>query len=351
MIDVLPVLFAISILYFTRKTDSDTDCLSVAQTTNIRGLMAVAIVMHHLSEQTKGGFLMPTLVHVGYLIVGVFLFFSGYGLLKQYENKGERYLNSFWLNRIIPLAADYFIITIVYVVGKLILGYQITLSGVLGSFVNGSPVATNSWYIIVQLLLYILFYSCFRFCAEEYQAIWGCFWGTVLLVAFFRKLGYSSIWYISLFPFCTGQLYAHHEEKIKTYLSENWTKCFVCVLLLFIFFSELPLLLSKMIGGIGFFRQLCRMLSTTVFAVLATLVMYKIRISGEFWRRLGSVSLEIYMIHGLVMLFFKSMPHFHENELLYALGVILVSIVVAFPLNALFRLLNLRIRSLNQKLQ
>ena len=84
--------------------------MSLSQTKELQGFTAVCIVFHHLGQKTCAPWLNPKyIVHgldffvpIGYLLVAVFLFCSGYGMYKSYHTK-ENYLEGFFARRFMPL--------------------------------------------------------------------------------------------------------------------------------------------------------------------------------------------------------------------------------------------------------
>ena len=80
------------------------DSLSLDAMTSLKGLMAICVILHHISQkaafqQTKT---IPIFEHIGFLFVGVFFFCSGYGLYKSFSTK-ENYLKGFLKKRVLPI--------------------------------------------------------------------------------------------------------------------------------------------------------------------------------------------------------------------------------------------------------
>ncbi|MBJ2174899.1 hypothetical protein JBL43_11670 [Aureibaculum sp. A20] len=55
--------------------------------TMLKGLLAVGIVLHHLSEKTNVIFIIDYFKYLGSAIVSIFFFISGYGLLNSLLTK------------------------------------------------------------------------------------------------------------------------------------------------------------------------------------------------------------------------------------------------------------------------
>ena len=71
--------------------------LSKDNCNSFRGLFALIIIIHHIAKSVSSGIILKPFTQVGYLIVAVFFFYSGYGLMKKhivvvhgmYENNAQ----------------------------------------------------------------------------------------------------------------------------------------------------------------------------------------------------------------------------------------------------------------------
>ena len=89
------------------KKESSVDYLSVEYTTNFRGIAAIGVILHHMSERINAGVFFSKLSMIGYLLVTLFFFLSGYGLLVQYQKKKDGYLKGFLKKRVLYLGLIY----------------------------------------------------------------------------------------------------------------------------------------------------------------------------------------------------------------------------------------------------
>ena len=329
--DLFLLVCFISMLIFIRPVGrgcQNDQYLSSDTTTYLSGFMAVGIILHHLSEAVPGGRFFPQLVHLGYLLVSVFFFLSGYGLMVQYRKKGSRYLEGFWKKRVLYIVLVYLWVSVAYAVVKALTGTEMSLRIFFASFVNGSPVATNSWYVIVQVLLYAIFWFVFRFVpGSNHAKIAAVTVMEAVLAVLFSLLSYSSIWYLSNFAFAAGMLWAEEKEPIDLWLKKHWLTGEALSLLVFVFFSGLPLIFSRVGIDFEWISVVCRFLSSTAFTVFLITAMRKIRPVGKIWKKIGEMSFEIYLMHGMVMLLLRKVI---ENDLLFAVSVIPVSLVVSW---------------------
>ena len=97
--DLFAVLLAILLLWNCGYSDFNQEYLSKDNSRIIKGFCSILIVIHHIAQRTTGGIIFPVFGYIGFLAVGVFFFYSGYGVMVQYELKGQRYLERFFGSR------------------------------------------------------------------------------------------------------------------------------------------------------------------------------------------------------------------------------------------------------------
>ena len=315
--------------------DSKGTYLSLDNTKILRGILAVAIVLHHISEHAHTGRFFPVMVHAGYLIVAVFFFLSGYGLLTSYHKKGRNYLKGFWKKRILYLFIIWFLVSLVYWLFNVVIGQMnIGINSFLLSFVNGHPIAKNSWYIFVQLLMYVLFWLVYIIPDDKLSGkgkVTMVFILLILLALLFSKVGYSSIWYMSNFAFVFGLFYAEKKPVFDKMLANHWWMCLLSTVAGFVVFSALPLLLEHFGMGFSFLRLLSRMVSSVAFVAVLVVLLFRIRLVGNLWGKIGLMSLEIYLLHGMVYSFFHSEVCYIREDWLWTLLTLVVAIIIAIP--------------------
>ena len=321
--DIVFGFFLVSILLFVRPQKDKVDYMSVGNILPLRGIMAVLIILHHFSEKIVGGRFFPLLQHAGYLIVAIFFFLSGYGLMFSYNIRGKEYLKDFLKNRVLYLVIVYLLVTALYAV------YHI----IIGDFRFSLTIAENSWYIWIQIILYIFFWFSFKFFGGKSKktAICSIFVLQVLLTILLIFAGFADIWYISNFAFIFGIFISFNKTKIDFIIKKYYLVFAFSSFVLFAVFSILPTV-------IGFYT-IFRMLSTVSFCLVFMSIIYVIRITSKFWSSIGKFSLEIYLLHGFVYMF---LHRFISNDVLW----IIVTLVITIPLSYSASLINTKIKKL-----
>lgn len=105
------ILFILLLIlaYHRKESEGFPSILDKSMNLSFRGGLALLIVFHHISKvfefplSSQGGI-------YGETVVGLFFFFSGYGLMMQYMKRGETYLNGLLLNRAKKLLPSFLII-------------------------------------------------------------------------------------------------------------------------------------------------------------------------------------------------------------------------------------------------
>ncbi|MBE6992940.1 MAG: acyltransferase [Ruminococcaceae bacterium] len=313
------------------------DCLSKDSTVSMRGLFALTVVLHHLSAYAYSGLTFPIFSYVGFISVSVFFFLSGYGLMTRYGQQGRGYLKSVLTNRIPRLVAIYLITTVVYALVFMVMGYKVTLRYVLWSFVSGSPLALNSWYILALLLLYLMFCAVFAlFGKRKGLSLTMMATMTLCYILVLHKLGYDYHWYMSVPGFAVGIIWAASRESIHAMAEKKWWLWTIAAAVVFWLVYRLSGL--TMIWSIPGLNLGSRLAAAATFPVLVVLLSMKLKLGGKLLNFMGGISLELYLFHGLVYAFLRSSVVYISNDALWVWLSVVLSVAVAFIFNRVFKI-------------
>lgn len=208
---------------------------------------------------------------------------------------------------------------------------------------NGAPIAMNSWYIVAQIHLYIVFWAVF-YCMQG-KAKWiAPMTVTILTIAvmlMYCAAGYDSYWYLSGLAFPVGVWYASENEDICKHIEKSYSLCMCIVASIFVLFSAMPGVIAGFGNLMDIVYPVCRNISSAAFAVAIALALKKIQIKSQIWTYLGSISLEIYLLHGLMILCFKNKC---DTEAVWTLVVLSTSILMAMVAEMINKRIALLIR-------
>lgn len=339
-IDILPIVLLVITLIGIKPirplSGINREYLSVDTGKCYRGLFAVVVVLHHISQRTQTGMAFHAFYYMGSLAVAVFFFLSGYGLQKSYMVKQEKYRKKFLARRLPTVLFPYIAVTAIYwVMYYYTDGISYSFKDVITAIVKGSPIVSNSWYIINILLFYAVFWLLMCICKKNYRSmiILSCMWYPVYAL-FCIKMGYGSWWYTSTPVLIIGMFWAVYEEKIIDVINNHnsiipltWGLFAVS----FLFQNKLKIFIPSYGTELIF-----SVVTVSLFAVSVVLFSVKFRFGNKILAFLGSISLEIYLIHGLFIKVLRSDKLYIRNELIWAVLVVGASVAAGYILHIFF---------------
>ena len=366
---IYPILAVILLFGFKRakKGEFNEEWNSFSETKAIQGLMALCIVCHHTAQQTCVNWLpsgnivngLNVFSDTGFLFVGVFFFWSGYGLFKSFKSK-QKYLSGFISKRVVPVLVPYVIVCFLFTLERIFvfkekmpLWFKITnFTGITIGYYFG-------WYIQAIVVFYLVFYFAFKYSLYFFDAILYVFVCVLLWVVAGLIIDHNDYfmrgqwWYNStmLFPF--GVLFAKNESKIIEFLKKRFIILVPSSIILFFlsfFFSRFMESIGGYYGemmGFPFSKKiLYRVLTLTpqlLAAVMFTLILLLICMKAKFHNKvldfLGSHTLEIYLTHAFFLEFFAISYNYKRDSIFYARPwlLLLVTFILTIPTAVLLK--------------
>jgi len=336
--------------------------LSLPQSKALQGMCVLLIVFHHISQKIYVRQDLPQLithsldpfVNAGFLLTAVFFFFNGYGLYKSYTSK-PGYLDHFLSKRLTAPLVAYYMTGLIFFALRLALGEKIGKKLIIlymSGLVHCSP---YSWYIVILILFYVVFYLVFKR-AKDVRSATVIFSVIVLaymiLGLFIPRNSYflrGEWWYNSVFMMPLGMFFAGSEDRIISHVKRNYGK-YLAVHLVLVF--PVFKLSEFVIQRFGYFNDsipygtmckaislLSHMLCVYMFIALILLTSMKIKIGNRVLAFLGKYTLEIYLIHGILVEVFDHdfvgiapSPIPVSSPFLYILCVIIATLPVSLLL-------------------
>ena len=281
------------------------DFLEKKQTDAIKGFFILMVLMSHcLLEINTAGFLPSRSLDIlcfrirsefGQLIVVMFLFYSGYGVMESIKKKGSEYLDHFPRRRLLTTLLNFDVAVLVYVVLNLVWGVHMTLGQIGWSFIGWESVGNSNWYIFVILYCYLVTWVCgklFIHCDLK-MVLWTSFLifaGEIALS--FLKHG-QSWWYNTMLCYPAGMFLSFFKEPIIAFFKRYYYPVLGLVLLMFLclhFQSFIPS-----------FRGLTHNAKSIVFSFLVVLSTMKVKTGNRFLYWAGLCVFPIYIYQRLPM--------------------------------------------------
>ena len=240
MTSLFVIIALLFLIYFSKSSKSDKNSSFLGRESNqcFRGLLALLIVFHHVCKyyefplSSEGG-------AYGITVVGLFFFFSGYGLMKQYATKGNVYCNGFLIKRTKKLLPSFLIISVLSILAENLTGLKILETG-YGNV--GFIIVPNSWYVYVLFFYYIAFVLSCRILNESHKIVYMLLGATIVLIVFTTLIGLGDWWWKSSFAFNAGTslplIEKKYENRIDVIKKRGFSDSFN-------FFNILEIILAK----------------------------------------------------------------------------------------------------------
>lgn len=231
---------------------------------------------------------------MGQLVVALFFFYSGYGVMKSFMAKGDFYLGTYPRKRLLTTLLNFDVAVFCFVLLAWIMGEEIGFPRILLSFIGWESVGNSNWYIFVILCCYLAFYVVFKVFGSRYRlgtAILALVALIGMLVLYVFKPTY---WYTTLLVFPSGVAYALYSEKLEHLIQK---KFWLSIIILLAAFLLLGLLMkTHPMHGLTFNAK------AIVFALLIVTLTMKVRIGNQWLRWCGFSLFPLYIYQRLPMI-------------------------------------------------
>ena len=350
-----------------KRREWNEEYCSLGQTKILLGINAILIPVHHIAQKTCASWLdekyiipgLEVFVPVGHLLVAVFLFCSGLGLYKSFKSKRD-YLKGFVKKRILPLVIAYYLSEYIYLLVRVFMGEKMSPKDVI-CYISGLHMANmNAWYLVAIVFFYAFFYLSFRFCRKEGTAILWMFVACVLYALLGAAVGHQNYWWIrgewwynSIILLPVGLLFARYEQKITAFFKKTYVFLLPFSILLTVGLYVLSEYVMKVWGYYGEYWGdpllilhrlgccLVQWLLCISYVAVNFLVLLKVRLGNGLLKLVGSVTLELYLMHGMFVELFGFDFLNEVPSIVYIKNVplfILVVFACSVPMTFLFRL-------------
>lgn len=200
-----------------------TDYMSIEKTTSTKGIFTFLIFLSHAMGYCTSA---PTndigiriLTFLGQMVVVMFLFYSGFGIMEQYGRRGGSYLKSFPKKRILKLLLHFDLAVLLFLFVQLLLGNTYPLSYYFLCWIGWTSIGNSAWFIFDMLLLYLISYLTLLL-IEKHSVpkitalIFLIFLSFLLWLFLWRTKSGSTWWYNTIFAFPLGAVYSQIRSKV-----------------------------------------------------------------------------------------------------------------------------------------
>lgn len=312
------------------------DYLSFDTTNAIKGIFIVFVFIRHVTpyilnsgytfdDSILSQFFLHIDASVGQLIVAMFLFYSGYGVMESIKKKGIPYVDSIPRKRILTTLVNFDIAVALFAVIALLLHKNYSLKTYLLSFTGWESVGNSNWYIFVIMLCYLIAYVCFRINAGKLKAY------PMRAILYFFFLGLSvlalscvkpSWWYDTMLCFGVGVLFSVWRDCIESFLKRYYWFVLPAVLLLLFLLGRSPY----------YIRGLVHNTYSIVLCLLIVMLTMKIKVNNAVLIWSGKNLFPLYIYQRVPMIILSSIcggVFVSSYPVLYTLACLLITLLFA----------------------
>jgi len=330
----LPIILAVISVIGIKFSRFHNDYMGLSQTTAIKGVFAAIIVMSHLlgyvtvSHPTEVLY-KSILGYIGQLMVALFFFYSGYGVVVSYAKKSD-YLKTFIKNRFLKILVHFDLAVLLFAILNLIFSIEHPAVQYVTCWFAWGTIGNSNWFIFDTLVFYLIAFVAMTIhkrtktglavLAVFITALCAGFW---FVLRWIKGIdGY--FWYDTVFCFPAGIWYAVFKEKIDTF-AKKW----------YFYIPSLGLIVAAFAVLYGYrFNPVYYSVLSPVFCLLLTFVTMRVKLDNKILAWLGKHSFSIYIIQRIPMIILARLGLNSNNNLYTALVVITV-----FPVAWLFSML------------
>ena len=318
---------------FASPNKFHADYISKDRTNAIKGIFVALILLSHGRQymELSGAYDNPYLTlqnHLGQMVVAMFLFYSGFGIMESIKRNGYGYVKSIPLKRFPSVLLNFNIALVLYLALGLYSGKTYDIKTILLSMVGWKSVGNSNWYMFAIFVLYILTFISFFFIKwvkNKRLYLIGIIILTALTVCFVYweiSTGQPHYSYDTVILFVLGCYYSYFKNVIEKILMKNdMIYFFILFLIIAVYVVSFRYRWS---GGIEVYT-----VWAAAFTMLTVVLTMKISIQNSALSWLGSHVFSIYILQRIPMTLLSGLGLAQSHKYTFLIVSVAATIVMA----------------------
>ena len=305
------------------------DYLSKEKTGAIKGIFVIMVLVKHytgyyVANNAFDAAPKAFLSSFAQLVVTMFLFYSGYGIMESAKKKGSAYVKNLPVQRILKLLFDFDIAVLLYLLLNIVLGKTQKPTTILASFFAWNSIGNSCWYIFAVLCLYIFSFAAFAvFRKNKYfsAAAVTVFCGAYIVL---MKPLKDDCWFNTVICYAFGMWFSLLREKFEKIVQRSnwsWAACLVA--------STAGFAVSFLLR-----RKFVMYEAACIFFVLFVLLFtMKVSVDNKILRKLGELVFGVYIMQRLPMMTFDKLGFIEKNPYFSFAACFVITVLLAVGFN------------------
>ncbi len=336
------VLIALYDVKIAEKGNFATDYLSIEKTKPVKGIFTFLVFLSHAKGymSMKGIFdkhCNIILLYLSQMLVAMFLFYSGYGIMESIKDKGYSYVDSLIKKRFPKLLIKFNVaVLLYYILQRFIFKVEFDSFVLWTSWIGYSSFGNSNWYNFVIFVLYIfVFVSFYNLKRKEnnkhYLSATIFTLLTMVLVFTLKYIGKQYWWYNTAILFPLGVWYSLFKNKIDDFVMKNDKRYFTIFIIMFF----VCLVSAKYKSNSDFISYTIWGVAFTLFVVITTM---KVTFGNKVLEFFGDHVFSIYILQRLPMIILSNLGLAKSNRYLFFALSLLITILLAIIFDKTFEL-------------
>ncbi len=295
--------------------DFNREYISPKHTTAVKGIFVFLVFVSHFLQYCTGTDEFAAVKNImgkytGQMIVVMFLFYSGYGIVESIKKKGSDYIKSFPVNRCLKVLVHFDMALVLFFIMGKCYGSQWSLKTILLSLIGWEGLGNSNWFIFAIVVLY--FAAFISFSIFKKSKLLAIITTTVLTVGYIlvMKEFKENWWYNTALCLPLGMWYSLCREKIEAFVMKNnfcfWFTAIVTAVFYVVAFDNRT---SPM--GIGY------TLWGFAFAFVIVLGTMRVKIGNKILYWFGNHVFSVYILQRIPMRILSDFDVIASNPYLY----------------------------------
>ncbi|MBR3358351.1 MAG: acyltransferase [Solobacterium sp.] len=307
----------------SESTEDFFDPAERSVTLRYRGFFAVLVILHHMAQRVTEAGLIRIYIDIGYLAVAGFFFYSGYGLMK----KGIEQKKGYFRRRLPGIILPYILTLVIYWIIYALTGDVKNFGSLMAEHLHNTSGISFLWFIFVYVFWIVFLGIALKMIRSDIGILYAAILFSAGFLGLFLVFIPSLYWiYDSILLLPLGCAWAYYEKNVLRFIREHYASVLLSSFLLFCVTLYRP--------ASNVLRIASYLVSAIVFMILLNTVTMKRRPLSRILSFLGSISYEIYLLHGIPITFLRNVL---PNEALWTLSVLIIAVLSAWMMHTLGR--------------